>query len=160
MHGLIFETSIWLLAGSTRFVKYCRDTGAAHHRHGAQGLNSRRAMVHISQKQQLLCTHNNAAPISRTYNLTLTERAPQSTATVNWNAHLKLTHESPCVINKMKYLSTHWVSMITKRLSGHHQRGDDHCTHAHPKYNPKLESPSLNCTQESNTSRRSPPPYI
>ena len=29
MHGLIFETSIWLLAGSTRFIKCYQDTNSS-----------------------------------------------------------------------------------------------------------------------------------
>ena len=40
MHGLIFETSIWLLAGSTRFVH--------NHRKGAPALRSSKPAAHIS----------------------------------------------------------------------------------------------------------------
>ena len=58
MHGLIFETSIWLLAGSTRFVK-CY--WAAH--------RSMKAWIHMTQQQKCNYSHLNRA-VNWSYSIT------------------------------------------------------------------------------------------
>ena len=88
MHGLIFETSIWLLAGSTRFVKYCWAQEWHVDDMALKSSSSRRAMVHISQSNKILRSLNTVASASRTYSLTLAE----STA-IHSNCELQYTSE-------------------------------------------------------------------
>ena len=76
MHGLIFETSIWLLAGSTRFVKSYRWQHQLHEpmEQRSQNSSNKHEVVH-NLKTQRLNTSSKHCSTRGTYHLTLVSSA-------------------------------------------------------------------------------------
>ena len=113
MHGLIFETSIWLLAGSTRF--YQKSTTASHR------LNVNRCFTKIfttrwnSTCRSNLCSHRNEKFNAHFWDAV--KQTAEVVASIFYSASQMNWHAFSCVVPYAERTNTNSHLAAVKRIS-------------------------------------------